>query len=88
MRFSGNSTPVINEECPPVGKREKKRMSKEMAPCRTVLDELEAHDEAWPFLLAVNTKQFPTYRKIIRNPMDLQTINKRIQHNEYVVFVK
>lgn len=45
---------------------------------RTILDELELHDEAWPFLLPVNTKQFPTYRKIIRSPMDLSTIRKKI----------
>uniref|UniRef100_A0A0K8STL3 Bromodomain adjacent to zinc finger domain protein 2B n=2 Tax=Lygus hesperus TaxID=30085 RepID=A0A0K8STL3_LYGHE len=60
-----------------------KRLNKEMAACKQVLDDLESHDEAWPFLLAVNTKQFPTYKKIIRNPMDLQTIGKRLSHNEY-----
>ncbi|KAL1132310.1 hypothetical protein AAG570_010266 [Ranatra chinensis] len=59
------------------------RLNKELAPCRQVLDDLESHDEAWPFLLAVNTKQFPTYRKVIRNPMDLQTIGKRLSQNEY-----
>ena len=45
---------------------------------RTILDELEMHDEAWPFLLPVNTKQFPTYKKIIRSPMDLSTVRKRL----------
>lgn len=55
-----------------------KKMLKEMAPCRQLLDDLEAHDEAWPFLLPVNTKQFPTYKKIIKNPMDLSTIKKRL----------
>lgn len=46
--------------------------------CRTILDQLEAHEEAWPFLLPVNTKQFPTYKKIIRTPMDLSTIRKKL----------
>lgn len=46
--------------------------------CRTILDQLEAHEEAWPFLLPVNTKQFPTYKKIIRSPMDLSTIRKKL----------
>ncbi|XP_073984371.1 bromodomain adjacent to zinc finger domain 2B toutatis isoform X5 [Rhodnius prolixus] len=66
-------------------KKEKtgKRLNKELAPCRIILDELEGHDEAWPFLLAVNTKQFPTYKKVIRNPMDLQTIGKRLTNNDY-----
>ena len=45
---------------------------------RTILDQLESHEEAWPFLLPVNTKQFPTYKKIIRNPMDLSTIRKKL----------
>lgn len=66
----------------PVAKKEKgsgKKMAKEMAPCKLLLEELETHDEAWPFLLPVNTKQFPTYKKIIKNPMDLGTIRKRLQ---------
>jgi len=50
---------------------------------RTILDELEMHDEAWPFLLPVNTKQFPTYKKIIRTPMDLSTIRKRLDDQVY-----
>lgn len=40
---------------------------------------LQLHEDSWPFLLPVNTKQFPTYRKIIKNPMDLSTIKKRLQ---------
>lgn len=39
---------------------------------------LQVHEEAWPFLLPVNTKQFPTYKKIIKAPMDLSTIHKRV----------
>jgi hypothetical protein len=29
-------------------------------------------------LYPVNTKQFPTYKKIIKNPMDLATIKKKL----------
>ena len=39
---------------------------------------MELQDEAWPFLLPVNTKQFPTYKKIIKCPMDISTIKKRL----------
>ncbi|CAG0916197.1 unnamed protein product [Notodromas monacha] len=59
-------------------KKEKEMLVRELAPCRTVLDELEVHEDSWPFLVPVNTKQFPTYKKIIKNPMDLQTIRKRL----------
>lgn len=38
----------------------------------------QVHEDAWPFLLPVNTKQFPTYKKIIKAPMDLSTIQKRV----------
>ncbi|XP_066142335.1 bromodomain adjacent to zinc finger domain protein 2B isoform X3 [Euwallacea fornicatus] len=60
-----------------------KRLMKELAPCRVILDDLECHDDAWPFLLPVNTKQFPTYKKIIKVPMDLSTIKKRLQDLVY-----
>lgn len=61
-----------------------KRLIKELAPCKAILDDLECHDDAWPFLLPVNTKQFPTYKKIIKIPMDLSTIKKRLQDLVYV----
>lgn len=56
-----------------------KKLIKELAPCKKILDDLESHEDAWPFLLPVNTKQFPTYKKIIKIPMDLSTIKKRLQ---------
>lgn len=63
-----------------------KKQQRELAGCRTILDELEGHDEAWPFLVPVNTKQFPTYKKIIRSPMDLSTIRKRLLDGQLVYF--
>ncbi|XP_046681974.1 bromodomain adjacent to zinc finger domain protein 2B isoform X3 [Homalodisca vitripennis] len=88
------SSPMVPEETAPESppqlqpavKKEKtggKKMAKEMAPCRQLLDDLESHDEAWPFLLPVNTKQFPTYKKIIKNPMDFSTIRKRLMDSWY-----
>ncbi|XP_058819752.1 uncharacterized protein LOC131682355 isoform X3 [Topomyia yanbarensis] len=59
-------------------KKATKKLMKELAPCKTILEEMEVHEDSWPFLLPVNTKQFPTYRKIIKYPMDLSTIKKRI----------
>ncbi|XP_018573491.1 bromodomain adjacent to zinc finger domain protein 2B isoform X3 [Anoplophora glabripennis] len=63
--------------------RVNKKLMKELAPCKTLLEDLECHDDAWPFLLPVNTKQFPTYKKIIKIPMDLSTIKKRLQDLQY-----
>ncbi|XP_015837092.1 bromodomain adjacent to zinc finger domain protein 2B isoform X4 [Tribolium castaneum] len=60
-----------------------KKLLKELAPCKTILEDLECHDDAWPFLLPVNTKQFPTYKKIIKTPMDLSTIKKKLYDVSY-----
>lgn len=53
--------------------------ARELAACDVLLAEMEKHDEAWPFLHPVNTKQFPTYKKIIKKPMDVATIRTRLE---------
>jgi hypothetical protein len=45
------------------------------------MPELQAHDKSWPFLKAVNSKQFPQYKKIIRRPMDFGTMEKKLRDN-------
>ncbi|XP_034651568.1 pollen-specific leucine-rich repeat extensin-like protein 3 isoform X2 [Drosophila subobscura] len=60
-----------------------KKLMKELAVCKTLLAEMELHEDSWPFLLPVNTKQFPTYRKIIKSPMDLSTIKKKLHDLSY-----
>ncbi|RLU17965.1 hypothetical protein DMN91_010206 [Ooceraea biroi] len=60
-----------------------KKQQRELAPCKILLEQLEQQDEAWPFLLPVNTKQFPTYKKIIKSPMDFSTIKKKLQDSAY-----
>ncbi|KFM75592.1 Bromodomain adjacent to zinc finger domain protein 2B, partial [Stegodyphus mimosarum] len=57
--------------------------NKDLAPCSTILDELEKHEDAWPFLTPVNTKQFPTYRKVIKKPMDIATMRARLEAGQY-----
>ena len=56
---------------------------KDLTPCRAVIEEMITSDDSWPFLYPVNTKQFPTYKKIIKNPMDLMTIKKRLGDKTY-----
>nr|CAD7429548.1 unnamed protein product [Timema monikensis] len=79
---SAGTAPEDPPPSPPVtpNKKERnKKLLKDLNPCRILLEDLESHDEAWPFLLPVNTKQFPTYRKIIKTPMDLSTIKRKLQ---------
>ncbi|XP_063851333.1 bromodomain adjacent to zinc finger domain protein 2B-like isoform X2 [Scylla paramamosain] len=61
----------------------KKKDQKDLVACRSITAELEVHEDAWPFLLPVNTRQFPTYKKIIRRPMDLSVIKKKLEDNLY-----
>ncbi|XP_022258103.1 bromodomain adjacent to zinc finger domain protein 2B-like, partial [Limulus polyphemus] len=73
-----------NEKC----ESEKKEKSilltnKELALVMTVLDELDKHEDSWPFLFPVNTKHFSTYKRIIKNPMDLSTIRSKLEGGIY-----
>ncbi|XP_053270354.1 bromodomain adjacent to zinc finger domain protein 2B-like [Pleuronectes platessa] len=51
--------------------------------CRVLLAELEAHEDAGPFLKPVNLKTYPWYKRIIKKPMDFSTIRKKITNNKY-----
>ena len=63
----------------------KDRKSKENADvtgltaCSVILSEMELHEDAWPFKTPVNTKQFPTYKKIIKKPIDLQSMRHKLE---------
>ena len=75
--------PATPEPAPSNVKLKKKtsrssRAEKDLSVCHTLLSELGGHDESWPFLQPVNTKQFPTYKKIIKTPMDISTIRKKL----------
>ena len=42
---------------------------------------MEKHDAGWPFLHAVNVKKFPSYKKIIKTPMDLSAMKAKLRDN-------
>lgn len=74
-----------NKKSPREQRTERKNKTaavKDLAPCRVLLSEMESHEDAWPFLLPVNTKHFPTYRKIIKKPMDLNTVKTKIAEGQ------
>ncbi|XP_008402228.1 bromodomain adjacent to zinc finger domain protein 2B isoform X2 [Poecilia reticulata] len=56
----------------------------ELAVCRVLLAELEAHQDAWPFLRPVKLKSVPGYKKIIKKPMDFFTIKEKLINNMYL----
>uniref|UniRef100_A0A8D8TJT2 histone acetyltransferase n=3 Tax=Cacopsylla melanoneura TaxID=428564 RepID=A0A8D8TJT2_9HEMI len=48
-----------------------------------VLKSLKAHKDAWPFQEPVNTKLASDYYDVIKYPMDLQTMTKRLESGYY-----
>lgn len=51
----------------------------ELEKCRQLMEGMISHESCWPFLEPVNTKQFPTYKKIIKRPMDLTVIKCKFE---------
>lgn len=56
----------------------RRKLLKDLTICTTMISEMEAHEEAGPFMFPVNTKQFPTYKKIIKSPIDITSIKKKL----------
>lgn len=50
-----------------------------------MLGELDAHKDAWPFKLPVDTKACPLYRKVIQRPIDLSTVQKNLHTHKLVM---
>ncbi|NXD69565.1 BAZ2B protein, partial [Eolophus roseicapillus] len=64
-------------------KKPKREDSKDLAICSMILSELETHEDAWPFLLPVNLKLVPGYKKVIKKPMDFSTIRDKLSSGQY-----
>ncbi|KAM6421510.1 bromodomain adjacent to zinc finger domain protein 2B isoform 2-T2 [Rhynochetos jubatus] len=64
-------------------KRPKRDDAKDLATCSMILSELETHEDAWPFLLPVNLKLVPGYKKVIKKPMDFSTIRDKLSSGQY-----
>ncbi|XP_053511121.1 bromodomain adjacent to zinc finger domain protein 2B isoform X10 [Artibeus jamaicensis] len=65
-------------------KKPKRDDSKDLALCSTILTEMETHEDAWPFLLPVNLKLVPGYKKVIKKPMDFSTIREKLSSGQYL----
>lgn len=48
-----------------------------------VLEQISAHDDAWPFTEPVEEEYAPNYYAVIRRPMDLSKMEKRLDSGHY-----
>ena len=48
-----------------------------------ILDKIKINSRSWPFLLPVSLEDAPNYKEIIKNPMDLSTVEKNINNMRY-----
>ncbi|NXT40629.1 BAZ2B protein, partial [Pelecanoides urinatrix] len=77
------SVSQLKQENFTVIKKPKRDDSKDLAICSMILSELETHEDAWPFLLPVNLKLVPGYKKVIKKPMDFSTIRDKLSSGQY-----
>lgn len=50
---------------------------------RPLLNELQSHHAAWPFLKPVDAEEVPSYYTVITNPMDLSTMDAKLEGDKY-----
>lgn len=50
---------------------------------RRFLYQVQNHKQAWPFISPVNKDEVPDYYKVIKTPMDLSTIEERLESDHY-----
>ncbi|KAF1834276.1 Bromodomain-containing protein [Decorospora gaudefroyi] len=51
--------------------------------CRLFLYQIQNHKQAWPFLKPVDKDEVPDYYKTITSPMDLSTMEERLENGFY-----
>lgn len=52
---------------------------------RSLLKSMNDHVDAWPFKDPVDARDVPDYYDIIKDPMDLKTMSKRVESEQYYV---
>lgn len=55
---------------------------------RRILSLIQTHKQAWPFLSPVNPAEVPGYDKVIKEPMDLSTMEEKLERDQYTTPVE
>ncbi|XP_051172895.1 nucleosome-remodeling factor subunit NURF301-like isoform X2 [Leptopilina boulardi] len=57
--------------------------AKDLDLLKKLIKQIQQHKSAWPFMEPVDPNEAPDYYKVIKEPMDLQTIELRINDKSY-----
>ncbi|XP_012232371.1 nucleosome-remodeling factor subunit NURF301 isoform X2 [Linepithema humile] len=57
--------------------------AKDLDLLKKLIKQIQGHKSAWPFMEPVDPNEAPDYYKVIKEPMDLQTIELRINDRSY-----
>ncbi|ETW85228.1 hypothetical protein HETIRDRAFT_438210 [Heterobasidion irregulare TC 32-1] len=55
----------------------------ERSAMESILSDLQAHPQAWPFKEPVNAQEVPDYYDVIQNPMDFSTMEHKLETGQY-----
>lgn len=52
--------------------------------CQNIIESMRKHKSSWPFIEPVNRDDVADYFEVIADPIDIKTIEKKLQSNYYV----
>ncbi|XP_072944153.1 nucleosome-remodeling factor subunit NURF301 [Epargyreus clarus] len=61
----------------------KELTAKEFEHLKRLVKQIQLHKNAWPFMEPVDPREAPTYYKVIKEPMDLQTVERKVNEQTY-----
>jgi histone acetyltransferase len=51
--------------------------------CRNIINKIKSNKNSWPFLKPVDSKEVPDYYEVIKDPMDIQTLEAHLEKGDY-----
>ena len=54
-----------------------------MLECQNVLEQMKKHQSSWPFREPVSLDDVPDYHLVVKEPIDIKTIEKKLNNSEY-----
>ncbi|XP_075969552.1 nucleosome-remodeling factor subunit NURF301 E(bx) isoform X2 [Anticarsia gemmatalis] len=61
----------------------KELTNKDFENLKRLVKQIQLHKNAWPFMEPVDPREAPTYYKVIKEPMDLQSVERKVNEQIY-----